>query len=421
MKKNISLYFFLAIFIIIANIYIPVLAQSNTESSIKILINGNELQTDISPMTINGRVFVPFRTIFEALGAKVEWDEESKLVKGIRDDVQITLQVNSTKANINNEEIIIDSAPFVHNDRIMVPIRFVAESLGEEVEWNSKNKTVIVGAKDNENNIADFSIEQIIKLIKEENEIIKNDCDNLLLVNRYNPLSADFKAKNLVELSSSKIKLSANKAVLNKVVADSLYKMLDAAKKDNVTGFIANSTVRDIEEQKKLYEYRLSINKKNKVKDPEYETLKRVAKPGTSEHHTGLSIDILSINSNSSATFGKTKQSEWLNENCHQYGFIIRYPEDKQKITETTYEPWHIRYVGFPHSMIMKKENMCFEEYIEYLKENKNINYKLNDEEYSMTYVNLDGDLSELYEIYHDLSQIEISKVVENEYVLIKF
>lgn len=282
---------------------------------------------------------------------------------------------------------------------------------------NEKSETVTVGSDSKENTYY-YTNEMISKYIECNMETIDNDIDKLLLVNRYNPLPSDFKAKNLVELSSSKIELSASKAILNNIVRDALYEMLDAAKEENITGYVSNSTVRSIEEQSYLYQHRLNINKKNKVKDPEGETLKRVAKPGTSEHHTGLSMDILSINGNSAATFGKTEQSKWLNENCYKYGFIIRYPEDKQEITETMYEPWHIRYVGLPHSMIMKKENMCLEEYINYLKENNTIIYELYNEKYSITYINLDEDSSKLSVINYELSEAEISKAVENQYVL---
>lgn len=300
---------------------------------------------------------------------------------------------------------------------ISVSVHVSAQSKQVDSADYKKSKTVTFGSDSKESTYY-YTNELISKYIKHNIETKNNDIDNLLLVNRYNPLPSNFKAKNLVELSSSKIKLSSSKAILNNVVRDALYGMLDAAKKDNITGYVSNSTVRSIEVQNYLYQNRLNINKKNKVKDPERETLKRVAKPGISEHHTGLSMDILSTNGNSATTFGKTEQSKWLNENCYKYGFIIRYPKDKQEITETMYEPWHIRYVGLPHSMIMKKENMCFEEYINYLRENKVIVYELNNEKYSITYINLDEDSSKLNVINHKLSEAEISKVVENQYVL---
>ena len=86
-----------------------------------------------------------------------------------------------------------------------------------------------------------------------------------------------------------------------------------------------------------------------------------MADPGTSEHHTGLAFDLAITGE---ASFGATKQSVWLAQHCWEYGFIIRYPSDKTAITRISYEPWHVRYVGTEHALIMRDENLCLEEYI---------------------------------------------------------
>ena len=72
------------------------------------------------------------------------------------------------------------------------------------------------------------------------------------------------------------------------------------------------------------------------------------AKPGSSEHQTGLTLDVSSesVGCALEESFGDTSDGKWLAKNCHKYGFIIRYPKDKTKITGYSYEPWHIRYVG---------------------------------------------------------------------------
>ena len=66
--------------------------------------------------------------------------------------------------------------------------------------------------------------------------------------------------------------------------------------------------------------------------------------------------------------FGETEAGIWLAENCYKFGFILRYPEDKTDITGISFEPWHFRYVGVPHSVYMHENNLCLEEYISYLK-----------------------------------------------------
>lgn len=96
---------------------------------------------------------------------------------------------------------------------------------------------------------------------------------------------------------------------------------------------------------------------------------KYVALPGQSEHHTGLAMDLSVYTDSGEGYYVRDyEKCEWLVENFENYGFILRYPEEKAQITGISYESWHYRYVGLPHSLIMKEKSMCLEEYIEYLK-----------------------------------------------------
>lgn len=83
------------------------------------------------------------------------------------------------------------------------------------------------------------------------------------------------------------------------------------------------------------------------------------ARPGHSEHQTGLAFDLNSLEQN----FGETKEGIWLAEHCHEFGFIIRYPSDKEEITGYMYEPWHIRYVGADLAKTLTESGQCLEEY----------------------------------------------------------
>lgn len=84
------------------------------------------------------------------------------------------------------------------------------------------------------------------------------------------------------------------------------------------------------------------------------------ARPGHSEHQTGLAFDITSLNTD----YSNTAEGKWLESNCHKYGFIIRYPKDKTYITGYSYEPWHIRYVGVDVATYIMKNNLTLEEYL---------------------------------------------------------
>ena len=84
------------------------------------------------------------------------------------------------------------------------------------------------------------------------------------------------------------------------------------------------------------------------------------ARPGHSEHQTGLAFDVASLKS----SFGDTEAGKWLESNCAEYGFILRYPKNKTHITGYYYEPWHIRYVGTEHSIPIMSQNLTLEEYL---------------------------------------------------------
>lgn len=120
---------------------VPSFAVANT----LVKINGQYLQTDTNPIIQNDRVLVPFRAIFEALNANVQWDGGTKIVSAQKGNTKVSLQIGSKNVSVNNQTKTIDVAPIIHNDRTMVPIRFVSESLGEPVFWDDVNRTVVVG------------------------------------------------------------------------------------------------------------------------------------------------------------------------------------------------------------------------------------------------------------------------------------
>ncbi|MBR5441756.1 MAG: M15 family metallopeptidase, partial [Clostridia bacterium] len=85
-----------------------------------------------------------------------------------------------------------------------------------------------------------------------------------------------------------------------------------------------------------------------------------VMPPGSSEHNLGYAMDIVCVEE----WFETTKEFKWLQQNAADYGFIQRYPKDKQHITKVIYEPWHWRYVGVPAAKAMKESGLVLEEYL---------------------------------------------------------
>lgn len=123
---------------------LSVIPPVDAGAPIQVLINGTPLSMDVPPMVQNGRTMVPMRAIFEALGAVVHWDQATRTVRAYRREDAIVLEVDHGRAWINGPRRAMDAPPLIQRDRTLVPLRFVAESLGATVDWNSQTRTVTV-------------------------------------------------------------------------------------------------------------------------------------------------------------------------------------------------------------------------------------------------------------------------------------
>lgn len=113
-------------------------------------IDGNIIKTDAAPFIEKDRTFVPIRFIGEALNYKVDWNKDKKLVTIKNNDRQILMTIGDTNITVNNEKIKNDVAPLIRKDRTYVPLRFVAENMNLKVNWDGKEKKVIINSqKDN--------------------------------------------------------------------------------------------------------------------------------------------------------------------------------------------------------------------------------------------------------------------------------
>lgn len=111
---------------------------------ISVEIDGAALEFDVAPQIINDRTMVPMRKIFETLGAQIQWDEAARKVVAVKGDTRLEIVIGSTVAKIGEEEKVLDSKPLIIDGRTLVPIRFVSEALGAEVYWMGENKKVII-------------------------------------------------------------------------------------------------------------------------------------------------------------------------------------------------------------------------------------------------------------------------------------
>lgn len=190
-----------------------------------------------------------------------------------------------------------------------------------------------------------------------------------LLVNRQHPVTSDFAPADLVNLSeycdSSLVKIKYDGTQGVREAADALLRMLEAAKADGITNWQVSAAYRSYADQQRIFDNKVKSFQNN---NPDW-SLSRcrsaasvtVADPGASEHHTGLAFDMTVPNT---SMFLGTPQCAWLHEHCWEYGFILRYTDEKQQITGFAGEAWHIRYVGTEHSLAMQQSGQCLEEYL---------------------------------------------------------
>lgn len=113
-----------------------------TAGATSLTVNGSPIVSDVAPMITDGRTLVPVRALFESLGATVEWDATTKTVTATKGQTNISIQLDSKTAYVNGYEKTLDVPAQNIENRVMIPARFVAESLGAQVSWDQANDVV---------------------------------------------------------------------------------------------------------------------------------------------------------------------------------------------------------------------------------------------------------------------------------------
>lgn len=229
---------------------------------------------------------------------------------------------------------------------------FMFENLNKYLKYIKDNK--------------DKNLSDVIAIINvgADSEFYKNtketdtEKNELMLVNKYNYLTKDYNPEDL-EIFSNQYAYGDNQS-LRKIAYDAYISMFNAAKKDGYT-LIVNSSYRSYNEQTEIYDNYSSWYGEEKA-------LKVAAKPGYSEHQTGLAVDIQSYCSQKKG-FEECEEFTWLSKNAYKYGFILRYPDGLEYLTGYNYESWHYRYVGKEAAKYILDNNITFDEYYAYFVE----------------------------------------------------
>lgn len=179
-----------------------------------------------------------------------------------------------------------------------------------------------------------------------------------MIVNKFYTLDEKYQPENLIDIP---LLYSYGEEGDNKLISYAYDAFMNLWQAANDAGFylMVTSSYRDYQEQKEIYDYRKETIGERKADET-------AARPGNSEHQTGLVVDMTSKTEPSSTEFQESEAYKWLKQHAYEYGFIERYPEDKTYITGYEPESWHWRYVGQKAAKIIQEEQITFDEYYAY-------------------------------------------------------
>ena len=238
-----------------------------------------------------------------------------------------------------------------------------------EEQWKNKDTAVLPDTKESETRESETKESDQVHETPGEQEITDDDVSLIpfdvdleeikyILINDVNPLSASYQL-DLAETRNGKL--------VHKEIKCSLEQMIDDAREEGLELIIC-SAYRDYEKQASLVEESIIryMNEGYDYKEAHFKTMCYLAMVGRSEHHSGLAVDLVGV-AYQILDEGQadTPENKWLNEHAHEYGFILRYPKNREEITGILYEPWHFRYVGELAASYMKENQLCLEEFLD--------------------------------------------------------
>ncbi len=340
-----------------------------------------------------GELMVCFDDIALLCEMTVTGSESEKTYYAGNSDERITLQAGSKTADVNGASVDMMAEARLLDGKLYAPLQFVSQFMGG-IEVLQENGKVIVSrgqynasTKDNplysdpafsvkgdetldQPNASDIKVAPVYEFLTDlsayEPYMCPEDVDGfLILVNREKTVDADFVPSDLVDIKDSRSDRTERMVETAEKALEALYIEMRAA---GYTDVSVTSGYRSYDKQAYLYNLYteqemaggLSREEAQKVVDT------YSARPGTSEHQTGLCCDMHNLPS-ASQRFAKEKVYAWLCDNAYKFGFILRFPEGKEEITGYSFEPWHYRFVGRYHASEMHRLDMCLEEYIDYL------------------------------------------------------
>lgn len=179
-----------------------------------------------------------------------------------------------------------------------------------------------------------------------------------VIINKKHPLPEEYEPEDLVEVEIKKIRSSCK---MREEAAKALEKMFEAAAEDGIDLMLVSGY--------RSYSYQKGLFETYSARDGEEAASRYSARAGQSEHQTGLAADLASVDQACllENCFRDTEAGKWLENNSYLFGFILRYPQEKEEITGYIYEPWHFRYIGLQQAYLIHESGLTLEEYYDYL------------------------------------------------------
>lgn len=362
--------------------------DANVKKGFAIEFNGEA--TDYTSVIYNNAHYVPMRKVFEKMGATVFYrSRDGQILALTRDGDMILHIVGNHNIIVNGEQKNFEFSSILENNETYIPIDMVSAALVPDgISYDNKKLNIQKYMFNNDYHklvkdvmdlcwfsnfyperfqryinyhamMPSYSIHDVIIRVNlgldypfyENITTIGQPYELLVLVNKYNQLPSEFTQYNLVNMGREYTINDGKQYLLAGVAYEKYVQMSDAAQQEGLSMKVV-SAYRTEDYQRGLYNNR--VRTRGKVNADNY-----TARPGFSEHQTGLAVD---INSTKSA-FEYSSEYKWLQEHAHEYGYILRYPKGKEWITGYSYEPWHYRFVGTEAAKIIYEEGITYEEF----------------------------------------------------------
>jgi len=356
---------------------------------IRIVLDGQEIPMETKPQIIDGRTYVPLRAVSEGMGLMVEWDEASRTITATNEESTILLTLDSKEAMVNAQAVALDAPLCILDGRVLAPLRFLQENLGYRVVWNGEARLILMSRQDiGEWRYSYFEMTEPYREVEalyingEKTARIRfngkyHDAEVAWRLEGYEGTCPfrEYERKYIGDVKTPETRYTGTNrtqmvSIQGILIANKTYSLPEAyapgenpAAREafNIMQADAQAAGLSIYVASGYRDYRLQtlIYNRNSALYGQSRTDTFSARPGHSEHQTGMAFDLNTI----SGSFGKSKEGEWVRDNGHRYGFIIRYPEGKEQLTGYQYEPWHIRYLGIEMATKVYESGLCLEEY----------------------------------------------------------